>query len=349
MTSETPEPQDPSPQDAARFSRAKTEPPILDLKAEKSEPEKATPKAEPPKHDTVRIEKQPSRTWPIGGFLGGLIGGGLVALGVLAYAQLTDKTSIQITTLESALIEKVDRNVVAAIETRLTDMDAALAETKAMIGTIGEKYATPDADLMKRIATLETAIRSLDTKAPLSVLDAGEHRNALRLALVLSLRDSIRNGLPGSREIAALATSGESSQAFVALQHNLISPLISFDEVRAEIVALTKDAAIEQTSQAEQNNSSSRLSSFFSQLVTVRPASPITKPVPGEASFSSLLDAVDQDDAKMTLSALSALPQSEQQKFKSIENELKRRVTVESAIVQLLDDALDAIAKGDTP
>lgn len=349
MTSDTPEPQDP-----VRFSKPKSEPPILDLQAEKPAPENAAPKAEPPKqdaprHDTLRVEKQPPRTWPVGGFLGGLIGGGIVALGMLAYAYVTDKTSAHITTLETALIEKVDRNIVAAFEKRLDDMEAALAETKAAIGAVAEKRATPDADLMKRIAALETAIRSLDANTPQSVISAVNDRSALRLALVLSLRDDIRNDQPVSRGIVALENSGETTEAFAVLKSNLSSPLVPFDQIRAEILSGEKSANIEEPSPSEQSKPESRISAFFSQLVTVRPAGPVAKVTSPDASLAALIDAVDQDDAKLALSALAALPQSEREKFKSVESELTRRIAVETAIAQLLDDALDAIAKGDTP
>lgn len=344
MSSDTPEPQDP-----VRFSKAKSEPPILDLEAEKpaSASEASQPKAEQPKHDTLRIEKQPPRKLPISGFLGGLIGGGIVALGVLAYAQITDSTATQIATLESALVEKADRHIFSGIEKRLAEIEAALAETQAGLGAIAEKRAIPDADVMKRIATLENAIRSLGTSSPQAVMV--EDRRALRLALILSLRDTVRNNLAASREIAALEQSGENSTPFTVLKTNLASPLVPFDEIRTEIERLTKSAPVEEPASPEQSNTASRASSFFSQFVTVRPVGPVARPVSPDTSFAPLLDAVDQDDAKAALAALATVPESDAKKFKSVESELKRRLAVETALAQLLDTALDAIAKGDAP
>lgn len=342
MTSDTPEPQDP-----ARFSRAKSEPPILDLKAEKPEPENTAPKAEPPKHDTLRIEKQPARRWPISGFLGGLIGGCLVALVVLTYAHFADEAPTQIAALESALIEKADRNHVVALEQRLATIEAALAEAKAALNAIAEKRATPDVDLMRRIASLEMAIRSREAETPQSV--SGGDQRALRLALVLSLRDAIRNDQSSARELASLERLGEASQAFAILKSNLASPLAPFDEIRAEVLSLGKTSSVEDPSPSELKTSQSRLSSFFAQLVTVRPAGSVAKVTAPEISIAPLVDAVDLFDAKAALAALAALPQADHVKFNSIESELNRRLAVETAITQLLDEALDAIAKGDMP
>jgi hypothetical protein len=189
----------------------------------------------------------------------------------------------------------------------------------------------------------------LDANAPQSVIGAVKDWSALRLALVLSLRDAIRNDQPVSRELLALEKSGEATDAFAVLKSNLAAPLVPFDEMRAEILSLAKSASVEDQSSSEQRKPESRLSVFFSQLVTVRPAGPVAKVTSPDDALAALIDAVDQDDAKLSLSALASLPQSERERFKSLESELARRIAAETAIAQLLDDALDAIAKGDTP
>lgn len=344
MSSDTPEPQDP-----VRFSKPKSEPPILDLEAEKpaSSAETSTPKPEQSRHDTMRVAKQPPRKLPIGGFLGGLIGGVLVALGVLVYATLKDSTPTQIASLESAILEKADRNIFSAFEKRLSDIEATLVDTQTRLGVMTEKRVTPDPDMIKRITAVENAIRSFGISSP-QAISLGD-RDALRLALILSLRDAVRNDQTASREIAALEKSGESSVAFTTLKANLASPLVPFDEIRAEIVTLTKTTPVEGSVQTEQNKTLSGVPSFFSQLVTVRPAEPVAKAPASDTSYAQLLEAVDQDDAKGALNALAMLPEIETEKFKSVRSELQRRIAVEAAIAQLLDTALDAIIKGDAP
>ncbi len=344
MSSDTPE-----PQDSARFSKARSEPPILDLQAEKpaSASEAPDAKAEQPKHDTLRIDKQPSRKLPVGGFLGGLIGGGLVALGVLAYAAITDSTPTQIATLESALVEKADRNIFAGLENRISEIEATLTETRASLGNIAEKPVTPDPVMIERVDALEKAILSLGTASPQTVTI--EDRRALRLALILSLRDAIRTDLAAPKEILALEQSGENSAPFLALKSNLSSPLMPFDDIRTEIAKLTKDAPVETPTPPEQSHAAARVSSLFSQLVTVRPVGPVAKAPMPDASFAPLRDAIDQNNATAALAVLAGMPQTEVEKFKSVERELKRRVAVETAMAQLLDIALDAVTKGDAP
>lgn len=344
MSSDTPEPQDP-----VRFSKAKSEPPILDLQAEKpaSTAETSASKAESPNQDTRRNENRPRHAWPIGGFLGGLAGGAFVALGVFAYATITDSTPTQIAALESALIEKADRNVFAPLEKRLANIEAELPGIKADLGAIAEKTATPDPGMVKRITALENAIGALGRTSPQAVMR--EDRSALRLALTLSLRDAIGKNRVATKEITALEKMGESSAAFATLRSNLASPLAPFDDIRVEIERLSKSKPVETFAAPEQIGTASRVSSFFSQLVTVRPVGLAVKMTPPVTSFTPLLDAIDQNDAKAALAALAPLPASDAEQFNSIRSELERRLAVETALATCLDEALDAITKGDAP
>lgn len=344
MSSDTPEPQDP-----VRFSKAKSEPPILDLQAEKpvSTAEASASKAESPNQDTRRNENRPRHAWPIGGFLGGLTGGAFVALGVFAYATIADSTPTQIAALESALIEKADRNIFAPLEKRLANIEAELPGIKADLGAIAEKTGMPDPGMVKRITALENAIRSLGTSPPQTV--TVEDRHALRLALTLSLRDAIRSNQSAPREIAALETLGASGTAFETLKSSLASPLVPLDELRAEIITLTKNMSVGEPVAPEQSKALSGVSSFFSQLITIRPAGPVAKASAPDTSYTPLLDAVDQNDAKAALAALASLSASDAEQFNSIRSELERRLAVETALATCLDEALDAITKGDAP
>ena len=348
MSNDTSDPQALSPQDPARFSKPKSEPPILDLQAEKPSvaSDAAEPAAETNKHDTLRIAKQSRRKIPYDGILGGMLGGGLVALGVVIYAHVTNPNAAQYAALETVLAQKADQTSLSALEKRINDIKADLDQALSGV-TAAQKNATSDPVLSERIASLETIIRSLDKKTQQSV--KLEDRRALRLALILSLRDTMHRDLAAPAEIAALDASGEKTSAFESLKSDLATPLVPFDDLRIEILNLTKTLSSGHETTTEEAKVSSRLSSFFSQLVTVRPAGPAAKSLLPDLSVTPVLDAVDQDDATAALAALAALPQAEQEKFKSIGDELKRHINVEAALSDLLDDALRDITKKDTP
>lgn len=351
MESDTPNPQNLSPQDPARFSKPKSEPPIIDLEVEKASEGKKTDTASQtaaPRPDTLRIEKKSSSKGMFTGLIGGLIGGGLIALGVLAYDRLSQPLGEKITALSQSLSQKVERDEFSVLQSRLSEIETSLEAAKAEITAISKTSAAPDPQMAKRISALEESMKSV-SKNSQGGLSSPDQRG-LKLALLLSMRDGLRHNASVKNEMMALEKVGETSPAFRNLQSALATPLLPYDELHSDVLKRIKSLSLPHENPVNPPDTTTRISSFFSQFVTVRPASTVTPKLSAtDLSFSPLLDALDQDDAAASLNAIAALPQDEKDIFSSVAAELKRRADVERDITVMIADTLEIIAKGDVP
>ena len=346
MDSETPTPQDPS-----RFSKATSEPVILDLEATEQKPQSAkaedAPRTEPKAAPSQAKPKAPLRL-PVAEFLGGIIGGGIIALGVLGYSQLTNDLSSKVASLEQALVTKAEQSDTQKFNTRLSTLESALTEAKTALVASAKKSATLDPSMIKRLDDLETAFKSLSGRDP--IVAVTEDRRPLRLALILLLRDDVKTDQPTTGALTALEALGEAHPAFTQLKDNLALPLPSYAALVDEAMRQMKSSHEKTEVKLDDTATPSRFPSFLSQLITVRSVK-TTEPVPVDAGdiIEPIVSALEDQHAGEALKLIATLPNDSRTKFKSLESDIARRAKAEAAIVALLDDALGAITKGDNP
>jgi flagellar biosynthesis regulator FlbT len=284
----------------------------------------------------------------LGGFIGGVIGGGIVALSVVGYSYLTNDFSSQLTGLEQALSTKVEQSDAEKFDLRLTSLETGLAETKAVLAANAKKLAPVDPLIIKRFEDIEAAVKSLSAREPIAAVTR-DHK-ALRLALILLLRDDIKTDQPTLSAISALESFGEIHPAFTALKDNLTSRLPSYAALVDEEMSQMKSGHEKSDLKTDDTITPSRFPSFLSQLITVRPAK-TTEPAPVESNdiIEPVITALEDQRADEALKLISALPENARAKFKALESDIARRANVENAIATILEDALNAISKGDKP
>lgn len=372
MDSDQPDTNTISPQDSSRFSKSKSAPPILDLEAEhatSSAPDEpaststfGTQQAQQDTmHETLHISAPSSRFFSIRtfatGLIGGVIGGSLVMIAALVYFNVMAPPSPVIASLQKALAGKADQTSLNQTEQRMKAVDASIGALQSAIAAATKTPAPIDPDLLTRIERLENDVQSriapsapsASATAPQGNATSADHR-ALRLVLMLSLRDAIRNGTSSEKSLAALDKAGEASPAFSELKAALATPLMSYAMMRNEMSRLVKARPIAEPSKPDIENQDAPIASWLNRFVTIRPASSPTREIAmPAATFAPLRDALDQSDPQAALNALAALPQPDAENLKPLRDELERRVKVDHALSQLLDDSLDGIAKGITP
>lgn len=331
MTSDTPEPQDP-----VRFSKAKSEPPILDLQAEHSEPQKAAPKTERPK-----------RPWPIARFIGGLIGGGLIALFAVTYVSWHNRATVKSEDLAAALAAKSDQSEFESVSLRVAALESALAELKTTLAAITQRTTGLDTELLKRVDAIEAEIGAISGRNV--ALPSASPELAI-FVLASSIRDRMAQEKVVTKELAALAALGEAGPAFTSLQRLTASPLFSY----AELIALVESQPIKSvlnssSAQADAPVSGSSFMALMNRFVTVRPAETTQQQKKQDLSLQPIIDALTQRNAVKALALIEAMPQSIRSELKQVESEIARRAAAESASDALADDALDLIIKDGKP
>ncbi len=336
------------PTHPAKARRPRPAPPVIDLSAE---PVKVKAEASP---DEPLPEQEGAAVPPARRFdarlmasvlAGGIAGGLLVASGLYLWSP-PDLSGERIFALESALEKSATKDAVATLDQRLAKAEAALADTRRLLGQ-PSKNTVDLSPLTARIAALEDGLaRAASSPVPVT---GPSSEIVARLTLAALIDGRVKQGVPFSREFDALVAMGGSPAGLDRLKPFAGSGVLSFEALRKELAqAVPSPKSPDVVPVTTSTGFGDRVIKSLSHFVTISEVtSSSDAPVTGLRDIDAAL--TDADGAK-ALGYWQALPEAQRDALKDWSGKMEARLSAEQAADALLLTALEGLkGKGATP
>ena len=283
------------------------------------------------------------------GFIGGLVGAGILAAGLFAFGPAGDLGD-RLSAMESALGDKATRRNVEAVDKRASTVEAALQSVRSDVDKLSGRPAPPDiGPVNSRIDRLERSLAEVASRpaepAAGPAIPAPPPRPAAapetaRLAVSMLVRDAVSRGAPYGNEIAALETAGADPQAVARLKPFAQTGAPTPAELAADFAPLGEKLA--RAPQPSSDGVMDRISATLSRVVKVRPVGNAQ----GEDSASIAAraeTALRRGDLAAALEALQRLPEADRRQAQPFIDTLTARVAAGQAADALVARGVDDV------